>query len=72
MNGAPWTPCPCCENYLCKIHGMHAHDCPCPALEDWGDVNPYAQDDGPSGAAAAYALLAAVFALGVILGAVLL
>ncbi len=40
---AAWTPCPCCENYLCHIHTGHAHDCPCPPVEDWESrgLNPY-------------------------------
>lgn len=38
--GSAWTPCPCCENFLCLIHGGHAHDCPCPPLEEW-TTNPY-------------------------------
>ncbi len=37
---APWTPCPCCENYLCNIHGTHAHDCPCSGIEEW-ETSPY-------------------------------
>ena len=31
----PWTPCACCDNYICNIHGMHAHDCPCPPVDEW-------------------------------------
>ena len=30
-----WVPCPECGNFLCTYHGGHAHDCDCPALEDW-------------------------------------
>ena len=37
---APWVPCPGCENYWCGIHKMHAHDCDCPAVEEW-DTSPY-------------------------------
>ena len=36
-----WIPCPCCENFLCTIHGMHAHDCPCPPVDEW-PTDPYA------------------------------
>lgn len=35
MSGAAWVPCPCCEGFLCTIHGGHASDCPCPPIEDW-------------------------------------
>jgi hypothetical protein len=35
-----WIPCDCCENFLCTIHGMHAHDCPCPPIEEWS-TDPY-------------------------------
>lgn len=35
-----WTPCPDCENYLCNIHAIHAHECPCPSIEEW-DHSPY-------------------------------
>lgn len=38
---APWVPCDCCENYICNIHKMHAHDCPCPSIEDEWEVSPY-------------------------------
>lgn len=31
----PWTRCPCCENWLCHIHKMHAHECPCPPVDEW-------------------------------------
>ncbi len=35
-----WTRCPCCENFWCNIHQMHAHDCPCPPIEEW-PMSPY-------------------------------
>jgi hypothetical protein len=35
-----WEKCPCCENYLCTIHGEHAHDCRCPPIEEWSE-SPY-------------------------------
>jgi DNA (cytosine-5)-methyltransferase 1 len=35
-----WIKCPCCENYLCTIHEMHAHDCTCPAVAEW-QTSPY-------------------------------
>ena len=34
-----WVPCEC-QNYLCTIHGKHAHDCDCPPIEEWS-VDPY-------------------------------
>jgi hypothetical protein len=37
---ASWIPCPCCDDYLCTIHGEHVHDCPCPPIEEWED-DPY-------------------------------
>lgn len=45
----PWIPCPLCEDYLCTIHWMHAHDCPCPAAEDWPPPGPYAPQNRPPG-----------------------
>jgi len=36
---ATWTPCDCGE-YWCNRHGMHAHECECPPLEEWS-TNPY-------------------------------
>lgn len=43
MNGPAWVPCPDCENYWCRAHDMHAHDCPCPAVEECEEQgwNPY-------------------------------
>jgi hypothetical protein len=41
-----WVRCDCCENYLCRIHGTHAHDCPCPPVEEWAN-SPY--DHGSPG-----------------------
>lgn len=35
-----WIRCPDCENYLCTIHQEHAHDCPCPPVEEW-ETDPY-------------------------------
>jgi len=29
-----------CDDYVCNVHGnQHVHDCDCPPLEDWLDVN---------------------------------
>ena len=35
-----WMPCPDCDNFICTIHKQHAHDCECPAIEEWA-VDPY-------------------------------
>lgn len=37
---AAWVPCPCCDEYLCTIHGKHVFECECPAIEEWG-ASPY-------------------------------
>lgn len=34
-NMPAWVSCPCCEEYLCLIHMIHACDCDCPAIEEW-------------------------------------
>jgi hypothetical protein len=39
-SSAAWVPCPCCENFHCTIHETHAHDCPCPPVEEW-ESDPY-------------------------------
>ena len=38
---AAWVPCRCCDNYWCRVHERHAHECPCPPVEEW-DNSPYA------------------------------
>lgn len=38
---APWIPCQNCPEFWCTIHAMHAHDCECPSIEEWGDRDPY-------------------------------
>lgn len=40
MADPAWVPCPGCDDFWCVIHQQHAHDCPCPAVEEW-DVDPY-------------------------------
>lgn len=35
-----WIPCPCCENFLCLIHLLHAHECACPSVDEWSS-DPY-------------------------------
>lgn len=43
MWGRPaWVPCHC-GDFFCRIHGVHAYDCCCPAIEDWGSIDPYTQ-----------------------------
>lgn len=35
-----WSQCQC-GNFVCALHGGHVHDCGCPAIEEWGVVDPY-------------------------------
>lgn len=37
-----WILCPCCEDFLCTFHQMHAFECECPPIEEW-DSDPYSQ-----------------------------
>lgn len=37
-----WVLCPCCEDYLCLIHGKHAFECGCPSVEEQL-TDPYAE-----------------------------
>lgn len=30
-----WEPCEACGEFWCNVHEMHAHDCDCPALDEW-------------------------------------
>lgn len=41
-----WVPCPCCDEHLCTVHGMHAFECPCPPIEEW-EESPYMPDADP-------------------------
>lgn len=41
-----WVPCPCCDEFLCTIHGGHAHSCDCPPIEEW-EVDPYTSGGNP-------------------------
>ena len=43
--GPAWVPCACGE-FVCRIHGGHVCDCPCPPIEEWL-VDPYVTG-GPS------------------------
>ncbi|NBW14373.1 MAG: hypothetical protein EBR82_40885 [Caulobacteraceae bacterium] len=40
---APWVRCECCGDVWCRLHGMHAYDCACPAVDEWAvyDLSPY-------------------------------
>lgn len=38
---AAWEPCECCDEFVCNIHGMHAFECECPAIDEWR-TDPYA------------------------------
>jgi hypothetical protein len=46
MPSPSWVPCNGCEDFYCRRHEMHAHDCACPAVEEW-IVDPYTTG-GPS------------------------
>jgi hypothetical protein len=43
---AAWVRCNSCEDYLCRLHDMHVHDCPCPPIEEW-DQDPYSSGGPP-------------------------
>jgi site-specific DNA-cytosine methylase len=38
-----WVKCDCCEDYICQPHGVHAHECTCPSIDEWvaKDASPY-------------------------------
>jgi DNA (cytosine-5)-methyltransferase 1 len=38
-----WVRCPLCEDFLCALHGGHAHECECPDIDGWCErgVYPY-------------------------------
>lgn len=39
----PWTRCADgCGDVWCNLHGTHAHDCACPAIEEW-ESDPYTE-----------------------------
>ena len=42
--GPAWIRCPACDGWLCRIHGGHAASCPCPVIDEWGDVDHYGED----------------------------
>lgn len=35
-----WVPCDSCEDFICQLHGCHAHECGCPPVEEW-PTDPY-------------------------------
>jgi len=38
-----WEPCDQCEEFWCNLHMMHAHECECRDVIEWGDlgIDPY-------------------------------
>jgi hypothetical protein len=36
-----WVPCQMCDYFWCNVHELHAHDCPCPPVENWRGSSPY-------------------------------
>ena len=47
-NGA-WVQCEMCQDFWCLTHKMHAHDCPCPAIEEWMEAGKWPYGDPPPG-----------------------
>lgn len=46
-----WEPCGDCEEFWCNVHGMHAHDCDFPPVDEW-DTDPYSTPIQPPAGAA--------------------
>jgi hypothetical protein len=40
LDRAAWIQCRWCAEVYCRIHGLHAHECACPPIEEW-DCDPY-------------------------------
>jgi len=40
VSGPAWIPCPDCEEFWCRIHERHTHECACPPMDEW-TVDPY-------------------------------
>lgn len=40
-----WTECEMCGEYWCNLHQQHAHDCACPDIDAFAELNiwPYAE-----------------------------
>lgn len=38
-----WEGCDDCDEFICNIHGIHVHECPCPPIDDWVEAgyDPY-------------------------------
>ena len=50
-----WTPCDCCDDYLCNYHvGQHAYDCTCPAIDQWVEYDLWPYDEEPADKVAAF------------------
>jgi hypothetical protein len=50
VEGPAWVVCECCEDWLCRIHDLHAFECQCPGIEVWHDelgVDPYSSGGPP-------------------------
>lgn len=41
----PWIRCQCCEDYWCRDHDKHAHQCDCPEVGEW-ETPPYSIQPG--------------------------
>lgn len=41
LKGPAWVPCRNCDEFHCRVHRMHACDCPCPPVDEV-DFDPYA------------------------------
>lgn len=39
---AAWRRCAICPDWICALHGRHAHDCGCPPIERWA-IDPYTE-----------------------------
>ena len=40
----PWVDCLYCENQWCLLHEVHAFECSCPPIEEWGGDDPKEQE----------------------------
>jgi hypothetical protein len=45
-----WERCDCCQDYICNLHEMHAHDCECPPVDDWKEspYDTFIDEDNPT------------------------
>lgn len=46
VDGA-WEPCEMCDSYWCRVHKMHASECPCPGIEVWLEAGRWPYDFSP-------------------------